>query len=196
MNKLVLFLFVMIASFSSIAQNNSTDSSVKYFDMGKSIKFCDTEYKFAWSTHPYDFYYLQEYLPDGETFDNYTQMFTVGVIFYGDASYNSEFALQAKIEELEKRKKTDRVCRYIVAENNGEYILDFIVSDSKNDKLNFVEADIHYYKDVTINGIKANILYFYSRRAYGDDIIPFMKSIPSLRSEWYENITKLPLPKF
>ena len=193
MNKLVLFLFVMIASFSSIAQNNSTDSSVKYFDMGKSIKFCDTEYKFAWSTHPYDFYYLQEYLPDGETFDNYTQMFTVGVIFYGDASYNSEFALQAKIEELEKRKKTDRVCRYIVAENNGEYILDFIVSDSKNDKLNFVEADIHYYKDVTINGIKANI---YSRRAYGDDIIPFMKSIPSLRSEWYENITKLPLPKF
>ena len=50
MNKLVLFLFVMIASFSSIAQNNSTDSSVKYFDMGKSIKFCDTEYKFAWST--------------------------------------------------------------------------------------------------------------------------------------------------
>ena len=123
-------------------------------------------------------------------------MFTVGVIFYGDASYNSEFAIQAKIEELEKRKKTDRVCRYIVAENNGEYILDFIVSDSKNDKLNCVEADIHYYKDVTINGIKANILYFYSRRAYGDDIIPFMKSIPSLRSEWYENITKLPLPKF
>ena len=103
MNKLVLFLFVMIVSFSSIAQNNSTDSSVKYFDMGKSIKFCDTEYKFAWSTHPYDFYYLQEYLPDGETFDNYTQMFTVGVIFYGDASYNSEFAIQAKIEELEKR---------------------------------------------------------------------------------------------
>ena len=88
------------------------------------------------------------------------------------------------------------MCRYIIAKNDGEYIVDFIVSDSKDEKLNFVEADIHYYKDVTINGIKANVLYFYSRRAYGDDIIHFMKSIPSLRNEWYENITKLPLPKF
>ena len=115
---------------------------------------------------------------------------------YGDAPYNSEVAVQAKINELEERKKTDKVCRYIIAKNDGEYIVDFIVSDSKDEKLNFVEADIHYYKDVTINGIKANVLYFYSRRAYGDDIIPFMKSIPSLRNEWYENITKLPLPKF
>lgn len=44
--------------------------------------------------------------------------------------------------------------------------------------MNTVEVDVHYYRQMTINGKKASVLCFYSGRAYGDDILPFIQSIP------------------
>lgn len=175
----------------------SAETVVQYFDAGNPITYCGEKFHLAWSTRPYDFYILQEYLPEGETLDNYTQMFTVSVIFYGDAPYNSAKAIDMKIAELTERKKTDKICNWVVAENDGEKILDFIVSDGKDGRLDCVEADIHYYRDLVIGGRKASVLLFYSRRAYGDDILPFIESIPSQREKWYQGMTDLRLvPKF
>ena len=56
-------------------------------------------------------------------------------------------------------------------------MLEFIVSDSSNGKLNCVEVDIHYYRQLTIQGKKASVLCFYSARAYNDDILPFMTKL-------------------
>ena len=76
-------------------------------------------------------------------------------------------------------------------------MLEFIVGDSSDDKMNAVEVDIHYYKQMTINGKNASVLSFYSCRAYGDDIMPFIKSISEKRNAWYEGMTDLKLnPKF
>lgn len=84
-----------------------------------------------------------------------------------------------------------------VAENNGEYILEFIVGDSKDGKVNIVEVDVLYYKQMTIDGRKASVLSFYSGRAYGDDILPFIQSIPEKRVNWYEGMVNLNIdPKF
>ena len=48
-----------------------------------------------------------------------------------------------------------------------------------------------------INGRIANVLNFYSCRAYGDDIMPFIQSIPEKRNAWYEGMSNLKLnPKF
>lgn len=193
MKKLLLFLSLALSALPLLR----AETAVQYFDAGNPITYCGEKFYFAWSSRPYDFYILQEYLPAGETLDNYTSMFTVSVIFYGDTPYNSDKAIEMKIAELAERKKSDKVCNWLVAENDGEKILDFIVSDSKGGKLDCVEADIHYYRDVEIDGRKASVLLFYSRRAYGDDIIPFMESIPSQRERWYNGMTDLRLiPKF
>lgn len=121
-------------------------------------------------------------------------MFTVSVIF-GDRTPLE--AVQAKVAELEQRKKSDPITNYLVAENNDEYILEFIVGDNSDGKMNTVEVDVHYYKQMTINGRNASVLSFYSCRAYGDDIIPFMKSIPEKRNAWYEGMSNLKInPKF
>lgn len=166
----------------------------EYFNVGNSIKYCDTKYSLVWSAHPQENYYVQEYLPQGESLEHYNQMFTVSVIFWDRTPLE---AVQAKIAELEQRKKTDPITNYIVAENNGEYILEFIVGDSSDGKMNTVEVDVHYYKQMTINGRNASVLSFYSSRAYGDDIMPFIQSIPEKRNTWYEGISKLNLnPKF
>lgn len=174
------------------------DEVAMYFDAGNPIRFGGDDYYLAWSSRPYDFYVIQEYLPEGEAFENYTKMFTVSVMFTGDAPFDYSKAVEYKIAEIEEMKKNDPVCNYLVAENDGKYILDFIVSkaDDKG-KLEFVEVDIHYYQDIEIEGKKANYLLFYSCRAYGDDIIPFMKSIPERREKWYDDISRLGImPKF
>ena len=172
----------------------SAQSVTEYFNVGNPIKYCGTKYSLIWSAHPQENYFVQEYLPKGESLDHYNQMFTVSVIFWDRTPLE---AVQAKIAELEQRKKTDPITNYMVAENNGEYILEFIVGDSSDGKMNTVEVDIHYYKQMTINGRNASVLCFYSSRAYGDDIMPLIKSIPEKRNAWYEGMTDLKLnPKF
>ncbi|MDE6341123.1 MAG: hypothetical protein K2K93_02295 [Muribaculaceae bacterium] len=167
---------------------------VEYFNAGNPIKYCGTKYYLAWTENPADNYYVQEYLPKGESFESYNQMFTVSVLFCDRLPLES---VQAKINELEQRKKTDPVTNYMIAENNGEYILEFIVSDSPEGSFSTVEVDVHYYKQMTINGRKAIVLCFYSGRAYGDDIKPFIMSIPQKRASWYEGMSKLKInPKF
>ena len=172
----------------------SAQTVTEYFDVGNPIKYCGTKYSLVWSARPQENYYVQEYLPKGESLEHYNQMFTVSVIF-GDITPLE--AVQAKIAELEQRKKTDPVTNYLVAEYNGEYILEFIVGDSSDGKMNIVEVDVHYYKQMTINGRNASVLSFYSGRAYGDDIMQFIQSIPQKRNAWYEGMSNLKLnPKF
>lgn len=166
----------------------------EFFSAGNPIKYCGEKYYLAWSDHPQDIYYCQEYLPKGESLEKYNSMFTVSVIFWDREPLD---AIKAKIAELEERKKTDKITNYVLAENDGEYMLEFIVSDSSNGKLNCVEVDIHYYRQLTIQGKKASVLCFYSARAYNDDILPFMESIPAHREKWYEAMVKLNItPKF
>lgn len=166
----------------------------EYFNVGNPIKYCGTEFSFVWSAQPQENYFVQEYLPKGESLERYNQMFTVSVIFWDRTPLES---VKAKIAELEERKKTDPITNYLVAENNGEYILEFIVGDSSNGKMNIVEVDVHYYKQMTINGRNASVLSFYSCRAYGDDIKSFIQSIPKKRNGWYEGMSNLIInPKF
>lgn len=201
--KKILLLFLLMAigtasGYAGVAKTTSSETITRYFDVGNPIKFGGDKYYFAWSSRPYDFYMLQEYLPKGQSFEDYTKMFTVSVMFTGDSPMTSADAVKYKVAELEEIKKSDPVCNYIVSENDGEYIVDFIVSNS-NDKgeLEFVEVDIHYYRDIVVKGMKATYLLFYSCRAYGDDIMPFLESIPSKREQWYKDITELDiLPEF
>lgn len=193
---IIMALFTITANANITTGNEET--ATQYFNVGNPIKFGGEDYYFAWSSRPYDFYMLQEYLPEGETFENYSQMFTVSVMFVGDAPMKADKAVEFKIAELEEVKKTDKMCNYLAYENNGDYLLDFIVSKSDDKgKLEFVEVDIHYYRDIEINGMKAVYLLFYSCRAYGDNIKPFLKSLPDKRDKLYEDITTLKImPEF
>lgn len=166
----------------------SAQTVTEYFNVGDPIKYCGTDYSLVWSARPQDNYYVQEYLPEGESLERYNQMFTVGVIFWNITPLE---AVIAKIAELEERKKADPVINYLVSENDGGYILEFIVSDTSDGKVNTVEVDVHYYKQMTINGRTASVLSFYSCRAYGDDIMPFMRSIPEKRDAWYKGMNDL-----
>ena len=167
----------------------SSQEIVDYLNVGNTIEFNGQKMVLRWSTHPMELYYLQEWIPENETFDNYSQMFTVAVILAEEVT--PELAVQMKVEELEERAKTDACCNYQVLENNGEYILDFLVSDGNGNTLNLLEWDIHHYKTAIINGKKAQQLNFISTRAYGDDIMPFLESIKDKRAELINALTQM-----
>jgi len=167
----------------------SSQEIVDYLNVGNTIEFNGQKMVLRWSTHPMEPYYLQEWIPENETFDNYSQMFSVAVITVEDLT--PELAVQMKVDELEERAKTDACCNYQVLENNGEYILDFLVSDGNGKTLKLVEWDIHHYKTVIVNGKKAQQLNYISTRAYGDDIMPFLESIKNRRAELTTALTQM-----
>ncbi|MDE7430685.1 MAG: hypothetical protein K2N34_02020 [Lachnospiraceae bacterium] len=188
--KVVISIIISLLSYMSLC----AQSPIEYFSVGNPIKYCGTEYTLAWSGQQYEKHFLQEYLPKGETLEHYNQMFTVSIIFWDRTPLE---AIQAKIAELEQRKKTDPVTNYMVVKRENDYILEFIVADSTDSLMNLAEVDVHYYKQMTINGKRASVLSFYSCRAYGDDILPFIQSIPEKRAEWYEGMVNLKIdPKF
>ena len=184
MKKIITLLFVVFCCISM-----SSQEVVDYLNVGNTIEFNGKKMVLKWCSHPMELYYLQEWIPEDETFDNYSQMFTVAVILAEEVT--PELAVQMKIQELEERAKTDACCNYQVLENNGEYILDFLVSDGNGEKLNCVEWDIHHYKTAIINGNKAQQLNYISTRAYGDDILPFLESIKDKRIEWINALTQM-----
>jgi hypothetical protein len=131
------------------------------------VVFQGTTFAFAWSSNPSAGYFKQEYLPAGQTLERYEQMF----IIEASTSATPEGAAAAQLAMLKKRKGSDPTVTWDVIRNNatGEIILDFILSDSRAD---VVEWNAYRYAKLGKNGGVA--LYAISRRAYGDKTRDFL----------------------
>ena len=96
MKRISVTLIVLISCLAIFSQE-----TIDYLNVGKTIKFGKQKYSLAWSSHPTDYYYIQEWLPKGEAFDNYSQMFTVSLHFSEELT--PLIAVQSKAAELDKR---------------------------------------------------------------------------------------------
>ena len=184
MKRISVTLIALISCLTVFSQE-----AIDYLNVGKMLKFGKQKYSLAWSSHPADNYYIQEWLPKGENFDNYSQMFTVSL--HLSEELTPQIAAQNKAAELEERGKNDKICNYQILENGDEYIVDFLVSESENDSLKIVEHDVHHYKQVTSNGKKALQLTFLSERSYGDDIMPFLQSLKDRLESVITDLTQM-----
>ncbi|MBQ8050347.1 MAG: hypothetical protein IJ197_02065 [Bacteroidaceae bacterium] len=184
MRRISLTLIVLISCLSMFSQE-----TIDYLNVGKTIKFGKQKLSLAWSSHPVDYYYIQEWLPKGENFDNYSQMFTLSLHFSEELT--PLIAAQNKAAELEERGKNDKICHYNILENGDEYIVDFLVSDTENGLVKIVEHDVHHYKQVISYGKKALQLTFISERSYGDDIMPFLQSLKDRRENVIMDLTQM-----
>ncbi len=186
MKKIKICFIIVFTLIMSIL--NAQTAFKDYLNIGEKISFNGEDYYFGWSSKPQSNYYIEEFFPKGETPEKYNKMMTVSVLISDEA--NPENALKAKAYELEQRKKNDPVCGYMVLNNKDEYILGFIVSDSDGKVTNTVEWDIHYYKAMKINGKNAIKLTFYSQRAYGDNVLPFLNNLKTERDKLILEMTK------
>ncbi len=185
-----LFLFFTFLSLFTNAQN-----PVEHIGVKGPLKFDGQTYNLSWSDKPAATYFIQEYLPANENMANFVHLMTIH-LFVVDMSTRD--AANSKIKELEARKKTDPVCNYQVTESpdGKEYMVDFLLSESKNDEMTIVEFNIYRFVQVDLgNGKKAIEVYAYSKRSYGDDITPFLKNLASDRTNMLNEMITAKVPE-
>ncbi|WP_162427081.1 hypothetical protein [Pontibacter pudoricolor] len=189
MKQLLLIVSIFFFSFTFVSNNSVERLSVK-----GPLKFNKTKFELAWTDKPSDIYYIQEYLPKGEKLASFNQMLTIHVL---DTDIAAEEAVALKVQELKKRKQTDELCNYQVNESpdGKEFIVDFIVSENKNDKVTIAEFNVYRYKQIeTGAGKKAILVYAYSNRSYGDAVIPFLKNLKTDRTNYMNEMIATELP--
>jgi hypothetical protein len=191
MNKLILLLIATaLISFKTIEPN-----PVDRIGVQGPLKFIKTEFILWWTDKPSEEYYIQEYLPKDEKVENFSQLMTIHLF---DNKINVEKAVELKVNELEKRKKTDATCNYQVTESpdGKEFIVDFILGESMDGKMTIIEFNAYRYKQIQLTDKSHGILvYAYSKRAYGDDITPFLKNLSGTRTEILNEMIGIELPE-
>lgn len=189
MKQILLILSVFLFSFTFVA-----DDAIDRLSVKGPLKFNKAKFDLAWTDKPNDTYYIQEYLPKGEKLESFNQMLT---IHFFNIDMELEEAVAKKVQELEKRKTTDELCNYQVNESpdGKEFIVDFIVSERKDDKIATAEFNVYRYKQVQ-NGVgnKAVLVYAYSKRSYNDDIIPFLTNLKADRTTFLNEMIAVTMP--
>jgi hypothetical protein len=190
-SSLLIILFIALTGFKTTLD----DEPVNYYGIPENISFNKTDFTLSWSSHPNDNYYKQEYLPKGDIAEHFHDMVLIDFII---TDLSAKDAAGAQIVTINERKKTDAVCNYEVFKNpdGKEYILNFIMSERNGDKVNLVEWSAYHYKPYTDKaGHKGVQLFGISHRAYGDDVMPFLKSLKNYKNEQVNKLVAYPVPE-
>lgn len=152
------------------------------------LAFEGTGFSLVWTSHPAPTYYKQEYLPEGETVEAYSQMFLVDVLTEGTTA---EKAAADMIASLEQRKADDPVVNYAMVANDatGELVLDFLLSDASSGTV-IVEWNAYRYVPYG----EGFILYAISRRGYDDAATDFIAGLTDWRMASIEALAVMELP--
>lgn len=184
---LITFASILLFSFTG-------DTVTDYLSVEGPLKFNQTDFELKWSDKPNDNYYIQEYLPQGENLNDFNQMLTIHLF---DTDIKLKDAVSQKVKELDRRKETDAVCNYQVTESpdGKEFIVDFLLGESKDNKMTIVEFNIYYYRQIELSKKhKVIAVYAYSKRSYGDDITDFFKTLKDDRNSHLNEMISLKKP--
>ena len=169
----------------------TVDSEVTdYLHTGEKITFNDTEYTLAWSSHPEEIYFKQEYLPEGRTLDDFNDMLIIDAI-KGEIAPRD--ALDLKVAELAELKKTNPVINWNVYENGEEMLLDFVITDGST----VFEWNLYRY---TLQKEKKNTYLVLAAYSYRDEVISkedlktFFNRILENRNNYIKQLGDLDLP--
>ena len=133
--------------------------------------------------------YLAEYIPEGETFDNFTKMFAVwGRLDGTDAAFQAK----AKIQFVTARKSSDPLANFNAFQSDDKKMfgVDFLIS----------EGAVMEHNVWTFQNVKGGVLaYQYARRHYDgkstQSAESFIKEIPTIRDQTLTFLKTAPLPK-
>lgn len=159
-----------------------------------SIVFNNTTYDLTWTSHPFDYYYKQEYIAKGDTIEKFKRLILLETI---TGNFKLMDVVSAKVAELIKMKETNPVVDYELFEKDGEVILNFRVSANTPDgkQLSIVERNVYRYKHTQEkNGQNCVLLFGVSERAYGDDINNFILKLKEHRFDLINLVGQVQMP--
>ena len=189
MKILLLTISSLLLSFLSVSDDVTDRIGVK-----GPLEFNGIKFNLAWSDRPRDNYFIQEYLPEGQTPENFEEMLTIHLF---ETGMSVSEAVQQKGKELTSRKNSDPLCNYQITESpdGKEYMVDFILSESKGDNMTIAEFNVYRYKQSDLGNDRNGILvYAYSKRSYGDDITPFIKKLKDEKINYLNEMALTGIP--
>ncbi|KQN72795.1 hypothetical protein [Devosia sp. Leaf64] len=153
------------------------------------VVYDGTSFELAWTTHPTETFYKQEYVPEGQTVERYDEMFMVDVLTEGPTP---DAAAQSIVESLGERKGTDPVVNFQVMKNEatGEVLLDFLLSSDEGGTL-IVEWNAYRYVPVG-DGVA---MFGISRRGYDDGAADLLMALKDWRMGAIEELAGMELPE-
>lgn len=191
----VSLLFIALF-FSIFALGQNTKSIKDYLSIPGPLVIDNHSYNLSWSSHPNANYYKQEYLQAGDNPDRFKTMILMDVIT-GQAK--TKDLVSAKLTELKKLKESNPIVNYEIFSNTktGEYIIDFLLSDSPTDgkKISIVERNVYRYRSFTgNNGQKGTLLFGVSTRSYNNDIDQFLLTLKTTRAQLNKTVSQFIIP--
>lgn len=187
----ILSLFLLVCMFSLRAQN--TGKINDYLSIPGPLKLDQKMYNLVWSSHPNENYFKQEYLSSDENLNKYNRLVMIDFI-KGD--YSLKNIVDQKVGELQEMKKTNPVVNYQILENNGEYILDFLISENSKDgkEVLIAERNVYRYKLIS-NNHKGILLFAVSERGYKENMDSFFNNLKNNSSKLIEMVGNYKLPE-
>lgn len=185
----ILFLLIIIPLFYLKAQNKVND----YLNVPGPVSLNQKEYNLAWSSHPNGNYFKQEYLNSKENINHYNSMVLIEFV-KGD--FTLKDVIDQKVGELQEMKKNNPIVNYQILENNGEYILDFLISENSKDgkEILIAERNIYRYKLINNSKNKGVLLFAVSERGYEKNMDVFFNNLKTNSSQLIEIVGNYKLP--
>jgi len=122
---------------------SAAGGAIDYLSVPGPISITQLNYNLAWSSHPKDNFYVQEYVPAGETPEHYSNMILLQV-FIGSKSAKDVVGALVKI--IEERGRTDPIVHHELfqsAAGKDEYLIDFLQSEGPAAEV--VEWNAYHY---------------------------------------------------
>jgi hypothetical protein len=188
--KLIFLIALFLTSTLSLHAQNKT---IDYLHVPGPIKINQKVYSLTWSSHPNENYYKQEYLGPNEKIEEYN---TLVMIDYFKGNFELKDVIDQKVTELENLKKSNPIVKYKTYENNGEYILDFLITENSKDgkEILIAERNIYRYKLISNDKNKGVLLFGVSERGYKDNMEKFFNNLKENSSKLIEVVGNYKLP--
>lgn len=172
---------VCLSGSAVVAQEDAVGAPGPFVLEGESFEL-------AWTSHPTETFYKQEYVPAGQSVEAYEQMFMVDVLTNGTSVRD---AAGTMVDGLKQRKASDPVVNFALIENEatGEIILDFVLSDSSSGTV-IVEWNAYRYVPLE-DGVA---MFGISRRGYDEGASELLRGMKGWRMGTIEALAKMELP--
>lgn len=155
------------------------------------IAFQGQDYALAWTSQPSEAYFKQEYVPEGQAVEAYTDMILVEAVA---GAITPAQAAAAQVETLAARKEIDPVVNHEIIHNEatGEVLLDFVVSDLSLDP---IVVEWNAYRYLPLAEGEGVALVAVSRRGYGEDgAREFLGGLGTVRTEAINALATFDIP--
>jgi hypothetical protein len=194
MARMILALSTLLL-FAGFSRGQTGKKMTDYLKVPGPVVFDQTPYHLSWTSHPSATFYKQEYLPKGETADQFRSMLLIDVV---SGKLGVSDAVAAKLAEIKKIKETNPAVYYETFDNTktGEYMIDFLLTANTPDgKINIAERNVYRYKAITdAAGRKAVLLFGVSIRSYNDGTTAFIAALKTNKKELVNQVAHFTIP--